>query len=57
MIKGTLPSAEFLKEHNLAELFGGIAEAMRSGDLRLFDETIERNMEALVKNRIQKVFS
>merc|ERR1711976_225099 len=52
MIKATRPSHEFLKEHSLDELFGGIAEAMKSGDLRLFDETIEKNMEELVKNRI-----
>jgi hypothetical protein len=52
MIKGTLPSDDFLKEHNLFTLFGGVANSMRSGDLKMFDDTIESNMEQLVKNRI-----
>ena len=52
MIKGTLPSDDFLKEHGLFTLFGGVANSMRTGDLKMFDETIETNMEQLVRNRI-----
>ena len=52
MIKGVLPSDDFLKEHGLEQLFGGVATSMRTGDLKLFDDSIESNMEELVRNRI-----
>jgi len=52
LIKGSLPTLEFLQEHLLDGMFGGIVNSMKSGDLELFDKTLEDNMQELVRNRI-----
>jgi len=51
MIKGILPNNEILAKHNLIQMFGGIATAMKTGDLNLFDDTIEANASTFIKTR------
>jgi len=51
LIKGIIPTEEILIQHNLEHMFSGITKAMRTGDLHLFDDTIEANSAIFIKTR------
>ena len=51
MLRGTLPSEDFLANHDLTNIFGGIVRAIKTGDLKLFDDTMNKNHLIFVKNR------
>jgi len=49
---GKLPSPEFLKEQDLFEEYGGIAEAVMKGDIKALEKQLDINMQVYIQSGV-----
>lgn len=52
MIHGVLPAPHLLARHNLTPQYAPLAQALRSGDLRLFDQVLLENQTFYMQREI-----
>lgn len=49
---GRTPPPELLAAHGLAGAYGGLVAAFRAGDIRLYNETMERNRDVYIRGGV-----